>query len=59
MYKFINCLAHDKNLSTIYTFNSPISAGEDIEEGTLHAGEDIDPGTLHAGEDIKPGTLHS
>lgn len=51
--------AHDNNLSIICESNTPISAGEDIEPGTLHAGEDIEPGTLHAGEDIEPGTLHA
>ena len=57
MYKLINGPAHDNNLSIGYKSVSPISAGEDITEGTLHAGEEITPGTLHWGEDIEPGIL--
>ena len=59
MNKFIECPAHDNNLSANYKSNAPAPAGENLLAGTLHAGEDIEPGTLHAGEDIDPGTLHN
>ena len=56
MIKFIECPAHDINLSNISKSEYLV---ENLEPGTLHAGEDIEPGTLHAGEDIEPGTLHA
>ena len=59
MATFKNCPAHDNNLSIICESYTPISAGEDIEPGTLHAGEDIEPGTLHGGEDIDEWTFHA
>ena len=58
MKKFVECPAHDINLSSINTSNTSSYAIKNLMPGTLHAGEDIEPGTLHAGGDIEPWTLH-
>ena len=48
MYYITESPAHDYNLSIVSESYSPISAGEDLDPGTLHAGEDLDAWTLHA-----------
>ena len=47
MNKFIDCPAHNNNLSANFKSNAPVPAGDYLRPGTLHAGEDIEPGTLH------------
>ena len=43
MKKFVECPAHDINLSGINTGITNSHVAENLMPGTLHAGEDIEP----------------